>query len=180
MVPQLLIRQSTAADAAAIARVHLRAWQESYAHLVPAAVLGTLDPAHREARWADTIADGGTDVWVAEGAGEVIGWATASAGRDTGSPTPVELEGLYVLASHQGTGAGQRLLDAAVGRSPAFLWVAADNPRAHAFYARNRFRADGTTDVHQLAGFPVEAVRLVRWAGCRPPGGRQEWPRPHG
>jgi hypothetical protein len=29
------------------------------------------------------------------------------------------------------------LLDAAVGSAPAFLWVAVDNPRAHAFYARN-------------------------------------------
>ena len=26
---------------------------------------------------------------------------------------------------------------------PAFLWVAQNNPRAQAFYARNRFRADG-------------------------------------
>lgn len=38
-----------------------------------------------------------------------------------------------VLASHYGSGAGQQLLDAAVGDGGAYLWIADENPRALAF-----------------------------------------------
>jgi GNAT superfamily N-acetyltransferase len=72
------------------------------------------------------------------------------------------LPSIYVVASHYGSGAGQRLLDAALGDLPAFLWVADDNPRARAFYARNGFVPDGTTKVGPVAGTPVLEVRLVR------------------
>lgn len=66
---------------------------------------------------------------------------------------------LYVLESAHGTGVGQMLLDAALRDRPASLSVAADNPRAHAFYRRNGFRPDGTGS--SFGPIP-RTVRLIR------------------
>ncbi|WP_427135832.1 N-acetyltransferase family protein [Pseudarthrobacter sp. S9] len=82
----------------------------------------------REARWRDLIAAAAPDVWVACDGTDVVGWASASAGRDDDGPRPLELYGIYVLASHYGSGAGQLLLDSTVGRSGAYLWIAEDIP----------------------------------------------------
>jgi len=57
--------------------------------------------------------------------------------------------------------ARQRLIQTAVQDQPCFLWVAEDNPRAQAFYRRNRFQLDGTRDLTAwMEGVPV--VRMVR------------------
>ena len=149
-------------DAAGIARVHLQAWRESYAHLLPASSLAELQHGPREAKWRGIITAATSDIWVACAGEDIVGWASAGAGRDDGGPRPRELEGIYVLASHYGSGAGQLLLDAAVGDAGAYLWIAEDNPRAFAFYRRNGFAADGATAVHELAGTPVRILRMVR------------------
>lgn len=105
---------------------------------------------------------GGTDVWIAADGATIIGWASTGRGRDPGQPCDLELEGIYVLASDYGMGAGQGLLDASIGAAPAYLWAAADNPRAHAFYRRNLFAPDAATKAATLIGTTVEIVRFVR------------------
>lgn len=143
--------------------MHVRAWQQAYAHLLPADRLASLDVGERAGTWRRILDAGATDVWVAESpADSVVGWASTSAGRGADAPRPVELEGIYVLAEKYGSGLGQALLDAAIGENPAFLWVAADNPRSHAFYRRNRFLPDGAAEVYPLLGVDVGIVRLVR------------------
>jgi L-amino acid N-acyltransferase YncA len=159
----LQVRRAETADARAIALVHVQAWREAYARFLPAETLAGLDVEARAERWASIIGDGGdTTVWVAILDGAIVGWASAGPGRDEGAPRPLELEGIYVLASVYGSGAGQALLDVAIGAAPAYLWVAAENPRAGRFYERNGFRLDGTTDRHPLAGIPVDIARMVR------------------
>ncbi|MGY2745339.1 N-acetyltransferase family protein [Pseudarthrobacter sp. O4] len=162
MANELSIRPAVPDDARSIALVHIQAWRESYAHLLPADILAGLDHGAREKMWRTLIAAGTPDVWVASDGAEIIGWASASAGRDADAPRPLELEGIYVLASHYGSGAGQSLLDTAAGGRPAYLWVAADNPRAFAFYRRNGFVPDGATTTAELAGVPVRIMRMVR------------------
>lgn len=158
----VVVRRATVADADAIAAVHVRAWQETYRHLVPGEKLDALDPAARAQRWCDILASDDEDAWVAELDGEVVAWATTST-RDTAKhPRDRELNGMYALARVHGTGVGQALMDAALGDTPAFLWVAAENRRAHAFYHRNGFVADGEHDEHPLLDTPVQIVRLVR------------------
>jgi ribosomal protein S18 acetylase RimI-like enzyme len=156
------VRPARLADAPGIARVHVSAWQEAYSHLVPAEDLAKQSVDQRTLRWAEIIRDGVTDVFVATDETGIVGWASASAGRGDMPPRDRELEGIYLLAGSYGSGAGQALLDAAIGDAAAFLWVAEDNPRAQAFYARNGFRPDGAEETHPLAGTPVKAVRLVR------------------
>lgn len=156
------VRVAVPEDAEAIATVHVRAWQEAYAHLFPAAFLEALDPRDRLERWRRIIDEPSVAVCVAEVDAAVVGWATAGPGREAEAVRPLELEGIYVLAGAHGSGAGQGLLDAVIGDRPAFLWVAEHNPRAEAFYRRNGFRRDGTVKHEPVAQHSITAVRMVR------------------
>ncbi|MGN7190744.1 GNAT family N-acetyltransferase [Curtobacterium sp. MCBA15_004] len=156
------VRRAEPRDARSIAEVHVRAWREAYAHLLPAAFLAALDVDAREDRWRGLVADPDLTVLVAERDGRVVGWASAGAGRDDEPVRDRELEGIYVLAGHHGSGTGQALLDAAVGTEPAFLWVADRNPRAEAFYRRNGFERDGATKHVPIGPAGLDAVRMVR------------------
>lgn len=156
------VRVAVPEDAEAIATVHVRAWQEAYAHLLPAAFLEALDPRDRLERWRRIIDEPLIAVCVAEVNAAVVGWATAGPGREAEAVRPLELEGIYVLAGAHGSGAGQGLLDAVIDDRPAFLWVAEHNPRAEAFYRRNGFRRDGTVKHEPVAQHSITAVRMVR------------------
>jgi GNAT superfamily N-acetyltransferase len=156
------VRPAVLADARGIAEVHVKVWQEAYAHLVPGDALSRLSVDQRELRWNEIIPWPTATIWVATDGGVVVGFAGSGPSRDSNPPRDLELQSLNVLASHYGTGAGQRLLDGVIGDAPAMLWVADDNPRARAFYARNGFVPDGTTKVGPVAGTPVLEARLVR------------------
>ena len=158
----IAVRTAAIEDAGSIARVHIQAWRETYAHLLPAEALARLQQGPREAKWCEIIAAHTSEVRVACEGAEIVGWASAGAGRDDDTPRSRELEGIYVLASHYGSGAGQLLLDAAVGEGGAYLWIADENPRALAFYRRHGFVPDGATAAHELLGTPVRILRMVR------------------
>ena len=161
-VPVIEIRRAAIADAAGVAHVHVEAWRQAYASQLPADLLANLDEASRAAQWTQTISDGITDVYVAEADGKIVGWATGSGGRDEGAPARRELEGIYLLETAYGSGAGQLLLDAVVADAPAYLWMLDDNPRAEAFYRRNSFARDGAGRDKLMAGFPVHIIRMAR------------------
>lgn len=96
---------------------------------------------------------------VAENETGIIGFGAAQKTPEPEAVRPEELTMLYALARVHGAGVGQALLDAVLDQRPASLWVAADNPRAHSFYRRNGFAADGITSTFG----PIETtVRLVR------------------
>ncbi|KQS10173.1 acetyltransferase [Curtobacterium sp. Leaf183] len=156
------VRKARDGDALGIARVHVQAWKETYAHLLPAAYLNARSVDAYADRWRAIIDDAVTDVLVAEQDGAVVGWASAGPGRESDAPRTRELEGIYVLASTYGSGLGQALLDRAVSEAPAFLWIAEHNPRAEAFYRRNGFVRDGTAKREHLGPHTLEAVRMVR------------------
>jgi GNAT superfamily N-acetyltransferase len=150
------------ADTAAIAHVHIQAWRETYARLVEPGELDALDVDARAERWRSILDEGRTAVWVADATGGLVGFASAGTRRDHEVVRPIELEALYVLAEHHGSGAGQQLLDAAIGDLPAFLFVADDNPRATRFYERNGFAFDGAVESYPLVRTPITSRRMVR------------------
>ncbi|UOE43537.1 GNAT family N-acetyltransferase [Agromyces larvae] len=92
--------------------------------------------------------------------GRVVGFACTSIDAEPDGPRPLQLEALYLLEEFHGTGAGQALLDAALGDRPAYLWALDVNPRAHAFYRRNGFELDGTTKFDD--DWQITEVRFVR------------------
>lgn len=159
---EMTVRRATVDDARGIAEVHVSAWREAYAGRMPAEFLASLDVDRRAAGWTRILERGETDAFVAEQGGAIVGWATAGAGRDDDAPRDRELEGIYLLASAYGSGAGQGLLDAAIGDAPAYLWVMDGNPRAEAFYLRNGFTRDGATMTHPAGDATILAVRMTR------------------
>jgi uncharacterized protein (TIGR00106 family) len=153
------IRPAESGDAEGLARVHVQAWRESYTHLLSPDFLAGLSVPRRQEVWRQLLANPAESCVVAVAGGEVVGFcATHSCGD---GPRDLELWGIYVLASWHGTGVAQRLVDAAVGDRPCYLWVAEDNPRAHAFYRRNGFAPDGTRQIADtLEG--MATVRMIR------------------
>ncbi|MFS4505820.1 N-acetyltransferase family protein [Clavibacter sp. Sh2141] len=158
------VRPAAPDDADGIAAVHIRTWRETYAHLLPASYLDGLDVATRAEEWRRTLTEGPVEVppFVALDGHRVVGFALAGPARDEDPPRPFQLYAINVVASAHGSGAGQALLDAAVGDAPAYLWAADDNPRAESFYRRNGFARDGAEERQTFQGAEMVTVRMVR------------------
>ncbi|RIJ60191.1 GNAT family N-acetyltransferase [Clavibacter phaseoli] len=163
MMPHPIVRPAAPDDADGIAEVHIRTWQETYAHLLPASYLAGLDVAARAEQWRGTLtSSSAAPPFVALDGDRIVGFALAGPARDADPPRLFQLYAINVVASAHGTGAGQALFDAAVGDSPAYLWAADDNPRAEAFYRRNGFARDGAVDRRMYQGAEMVTVRMVR------------------
>lgn len=160
------IRSPRPDDAAAIADVHVAAWKETYSDLLPGDYFSEAYVAGRHRMWQHVLAQPRDDmaVRVAEVDGRIAGFAWVGPGEGlAGETAPRDrlLYAIYVLSAHHGTGIGQALLDDTIGGDPAMLWVAKENPRAIAFYARNGFRFDGVEQVDPHAPLITDA-RMVR------------------
>lgn len=143
------IRAAIPPDAAAIAAVHVAAWRESYAGLVPERVLASLSVADRAARWQGILsrpeAFDDTATFLAEGEGGVLGFASCGAQR---TPTlrdqgfTAEISAIYILRAAQRRGLGAALMAALAralltrGHPAASLWVLERNAPARRFYER--------------------------------------------
>jgi GNAT superfamily N-acetyltransferase len=154
------VRPARVEDAAAMARMLVRSWQETYRGLIPDRVLD--DPGlvgARERFWTAALVDEryrANRIAVAERDGAVIGVAMAGPPE---SPEPGWCVHLYVLY-----GAGAALLNAVIGpQESAALWVADPNPRAQTFYRKHGFVPDGTVQVED----GVREIRMVRIARDR-------------
>ncbi|MDO4918096.1 GNAT family N-acetyltransferase [Kocuria sp.] len=157
------LRPPAPEDAQEVAAVHVRAWRETYAGLVPARFFGDAALRARQDLWTGLLADPDTRgrIRVAEADGALIGFAGTGRPSEAAPARECALHMLYVLREHHGTGAGQALLDAVLGERPAQLWVAEANPRAIRFYERNGFRADGTALVDPALE-DLREIRMVR------------------
>lgn len=158
--PSPTVRPATPADADGIARVHATSWRETYGRFVDDPDSSRwFDVEPRRVMWRSILGEGSVTAVVATEGSEVVGFAAVQDTPDPEAARPEELTMLYVLARSHGSGAGQALLDAVLGDRSASLWVAANNPRARAFYRRNGFRPDGATSAF---GPIAETMRLVR------------------
>lgn len=163
MTPALSIRRPRPDEAEALADLHLRSWEETYAGQFPPSAWGADARAQRITMWTALCTEARPE-WrtaVAELDGEVVGIAHSGRNVDGDAPRDRQLWLIYVLAAAQGSGAGQALLDEVLGDEPASLWVLDGNVRARAFYERNGFRVDGTT---KPTGFETggDELRMVR------------------
>ncbi|MBO1765769.1 GNAT family N-acetyltransferase [Allobranchiibius sp. GilTou38] len=165
------LRPPSVADAAELARLHVRVWQEAYRGLLSQDYLDAMDPAgRREKVWRariDAFANGsleagGHALRIARQTttGSIAGFCQSGPARDEDPPQPYQLMALNVLAAHHGSGVAQRLVAATVGDRPAYLWVLTGNERAIAFYCKLGFELDGVT-LHDERLDGVE-LRMVR------------------
>jgi GNAT superfamily N-acetyltransferase len=137
-----MIRAAAPTDADAIARVHVSSWRSTYSGLLPDDFLASLSDTNYAERWKRVIAEGSSRVYVAENAGEIVGFA--SGGRERAGETGYEgeLYAIYVLDSAQRHGFGRELVRSTVaglrelGLGDMIIWVLRDNSPARAFYER--------------------------------------------
>jgi GNAT superfamily N-acetyltransferase len=159
----VIVRPARVQDAAQMARVQVRCWQETYRGLMSDAVLD--DPgfsAARERFWTAVLTDERyrqSRAAVAARDDELVGIALSGPPEDVTAEWTRQLYVLYVYAADHGSGAGRALLDAVVDPAEsAALWVADPNPRAQAFYRKHGFVPDGTAQVED----GVREIRMVR------------------
>ncbi|QTX05529.1 GNAT family N-acetyltransferase [Agromyces archimandritae] len=163
VVADVIVRPIRDTDAEALGRVHASCWHETYDHLISAAAFERLSPRRMGELW-NHLAERGEEYaqFAAVVGGEIVGFVGAGPARDEEPPRARELQFIYLLDAYHGTGIGQQLFDAACGDEPVYLWVAEDNPRAHGFYRRNGFAADGAAQTVPFLGEEIHEVRLVR------------------
>jgi GNAT superfamily N-acetyltransferase len=180
-----VIRPATPADAGAIGAMHAEAWTETYPGLVPDGLLAEMtDPARRAAAWARNLATpllpGG--IFVAEEAGQVLGFIAVCRARETALGAAGEISGLYLLRRAQRRGIGRALLATGAARllaegfHAAGAWALDANAAARAFYA-----ATGAIPGTSQTGYHGDhAIQETAWVwhdlDALPPA-RDPWPR---
>jgi ribosomal protein S18 acetylase RimI-like enzyme len=108
----LSLRQARPADAADLARIYIESWQDTYAGILPHALLAGMSLKGHTDRWSQAIRTGG--VLVAEaGSHGLIGLASLGPARDRGLGFDGEIYTLYVDPGFLGRGAGTILLHGA-------------------------------------------------------------------
>jgi len=135
------VRPARAEDASAIAALHAASWSRTYADVLDPVYLRERVPAERGALWQQRFASPKTSqrVFVAEDAGEVIGFACVFLAEHEARGS--YLDNLHVASGHQGRHVGVALMAAVAaacehecpGRG-LYLSVNQSNRRAQGFY----------------------------------------------
>lgn len=164
------LRRARAADARAIAELHVATWKSAYPGLLPQDYLDDLAPEDRLGDWEQALAASPWPVvLVAEEGRSLVGFASVSPSRDEDAEDTVgEVQTLYVGPGAWRGGVGTALLVAAgevlaeAGFTTGTLWVLDVNDRARRFYERNGWTADGATKEHDWIAFVATDVRYRR------------------
>ncbi|MEU3183498.1 GNAT family N-acetyltransferase [Streptomyces sp. NPDC006923] len=174
----LLVREMTADDCEAVARVRVRSWQHTYPGAVPQSYLDAMSVEEDTARRREHLVEGGGGRvvhLVAERARRVVGWGCYGPARDEdASQGAAELYALYALPEQLATGVGRALMDALAKRAAAdscpllLLWVLTANTRARRFYTKAGFAADGAEQSFTVDGVAVPEVRYARALSASP------------
>jgi GNAT superfamily N-acetyltransferase len=169
------VRVAWADDAAAIARVQLRAWPELYAGLVPAEAIPSGPGAEEAAAaaWAESLqkpGDARNRVLVALERNRVVGFAITGPATDP-DRDPVadaELRELTVDPDERGKGHGSRLLQAAADTmaadrfTHAVTWVVTGDDALRSFLTEAGWAADSAHRELDLDGTGTTRLKQVR------------------
>jgi len=171
----MLLRPAQPADALAVARVHVRAWQAGYRGILPAHYLKNLRPEDRASQYDFSHTDPAkpyTIVAVDEDAsnpgGLIVGFATTLRALDADLPNHGELRAFYVDPVYWGRGIGVELIAAArarlfeVGFRKAYLWALWGNFRADRFYKKDGWAPDGQRRTEKVWGIKLNELRYQR------------------
>jgi GNAT superfamily N-acetyltransferase len=167
----LVLREATAADARAIAKLHAESWRLHYRGAYSDDYLDHAVFEERDAAWRERFSTPAENqfVVVAEDDGELVGFACAFGGDDERWGTL--LDNIHVRAERQGTGVGARLVAEVVAWCRArypdrglYLWVLGQNVRAQGFYGRLGARDVGSElKVPSVGGGEARPVHRYAW-----------------
>jgi ribosomal protein S18 acetylase RimI-like enzyme len=132
------------ADAAALGRVHVRSWRETYPGILPQAALNRMNAAVHARRFANELirAKPGQVTLIAESQDGAVGYVSGSVLSGDARAADAEVFTLYVLRAAQGVGVGRALLISAArvlqaeGAKSLMLFVLSRNEPARHFYER--------------------------------------------
>ena len=148
------VRRAVPGDAEAIGRVHVRAWQESYAGLLPEAEIARWTAAGRSQMWRTALIRGtARGICVAEIDGVVVGFGACA---DQRAPElkargfTGEVTAIYVLRAAQRRGAGRQLMaameHAAKEHGCTAAYLTTFSFQARPFYESLGYEVFGTLD----------------------------------
>ena len=158
------IRDARPEDAAGIARVHIDAWRDAYAALLPADHLAGLDYAKRGMDWARILARPRMTqhTLVAQVEGDIVGFCGFGPVRS--GPTEGEIYGLYIAGDWHEQGIGRNLIARAFdvlrnrGFTSAVIWCLERNFAGRGFYARCGGRLLREGRIEEVAGMSLPAI----------------------
>jgi RimJ/RimL family protein N-acetyltransferase len=165
-----LVRDADVADAAGMARVHVRAWQAAYRNgLMPDEYLESLSIDERTTMWTESLERSlgprRARLVGVDDTGAVTGFILVGPAEGDDTATDGQLFVINVDRDHWGTGAGPVLHDAGVqhlrdfGFDRAVLWVHPENERARRFYETRGWRCDDIERREEIMGVEVPEVR---------------------
>lgn len=144
----LKLRRATTDDAAEILYVYVESGNAGFDERMPRIEATPSRLAH----WTHDLGpDTPTQWWLAQRAGQVVGFAGIGPCREPIEPGLGELDTIAVLPSAWRTGVGSRLMSIALdalraeGYRTAVLWTLSQYPRGESFYLANGWRRNGTT-----------------------------------
>lgn len=160
--PRPVIRPATSADLTELADVRALAWRESYAGLLPDAVIeAQVDRKPQVIGLWERALERDESIWLALVEDHLVGYAHAAA-APAQAPAPLELVGLYLLRRAQGLGLGRALVHTAVGDAPCLVWVLENNEPAIGFYRAAGFEPDGARQEVAPVFEGIQQIRMVR------------------
>ncbi|PCI78898.1 MAG: hypothetical protein COB20_06045 [SAR86 cluster bacterium] len=155
-------------DCPDLAALHVLAWQQAYAGLLPQEFLNELDTDKRCEMWKQTLQNKDVSVFLDFDDNSLIGFAACGICNDIDAkPEWGELGALYYLQSYWGTGRSGNLYHQArnhlrdSGNSTVTLWVLDLNARGIAFYRKHGFRFDGQEKSQKISGFTMRELRMT-------------------
>lgn len=108
-------REASLTDCEEVARVHVRAWQDSFRGIVPQAFLDRMSAAQRAEAFTQGFSAPFYRMYVAEMDGRsIVGFADFGEPRGEIDGYEAELYSIYILPEFQRQGVGQRLVELGV------------------------------------------------------------------
>jgi L-amino acid N-acyltransferase YncA len=176
MSPVIRVRPAELADAAAIAGIFVRSWQENYRGLIPREYLERMSSAELRPAWERQLAEMSWPrkvILAAEVDGRVAGFVGFCPTRDQDDDpgTVVEFFALFLAPEVQGAGIGRRLVSSAFDTlaqtdyEQATGWVIEGNHGGRRFHESMGWYHDGAVKHDEARGFSLTAIRYRRTLG---------------
>ena len=164
------VRDATAADAGAVARIQVASWRAAYAGLLPDDVLAGLSEAESRAQWAARLPAAAPMSCLVTGA-PPAGFVSSGPSLDDADHAGGQVYAMYVDPALWRRGLGRLLLSGAetrlreAGFASAHLWVLTTNEAARGFYEHEGWTASGRTRVERMHGTDLPVVHYERSLG---------------
>jgi L-amino acid N-acyltransferase YncA len=168
IISRIEIRTATAADGDRLAEVHVTAWRETYSDILPPIAFANMTVPKRTQQWREVLSNGDHPVFVAERAGQIIGFADGGPARpEEALGQEMQLYAIYLLDAAKRQGIGTKLLQSvvrqflAVGANSACVWALRAAVPARRFYEQCGAQFAGEKLEHHSAGYDRVIVGYV-------------------